>query len=163
MEWLWLILALVGLGLLWLLIMGMEKLTERLKEHDEARRAAREDIAERTAEAEEDFLIHQYEKANAMDYIENGEFKEGGDPKLHEAIRTLNSSELVQSMARRMFGEPQGTDAITASRSAFDQTPVRKKAVAKGNGVSPVKVKSSGKSELSKAEQKMLKKIKQGD
>ena len=55
MEWLWLILSIVGLGLLWLLIMGMEKLTERLKANDEARRIQKQDIAERTAEAEAGF------------------------------------------------------------------------------------------------------------
>ncbi len=40
MEWLWLFLGIVGLGLIWLLILGMEKLSARLREHDEARRIA---------------------------------------------------------------------------------------------------------------------------
>lgn len=163
MEWLWLILGVAGLGLLWLLIIGMEKLTERLKEHDEARRLTRQDIAARTAAAEEEFLEDQYAKASAKDYIENGDFTGKDDPRLKEAIETLSSEELVQSVTRRMFGNPEGTDGITATRSAFDQTPVRKRAVAKGDGVSPVKVRPTVKSTLSKSEQKMLKKIKQGD
>ena len=163
MEWLWLILGIAGLGLLWLLIITMEKLTERLKVHDEARRLAKKDIAERTAAAESEFLEDQYAKANAKDYIENADFSGNDDPQLKAAIETLSSEELVQSAVRRMFGTPQGTDDITASRSAFDQTPTHKKVLAKGDGVTPVKVRSSARSTLSKSEQKMLKKIKQGD
>ena len=165
MEWLWLILSIVGLGLLWLLIMGVEKLTERLKAHDEARRVVAARIAERTAEAESEFLEKQYAKTYAKDYIENADLN-ADNPKnaeaLQEAINTLSSDELVQSMAKRMFGAPEGTDGITATQSAFDQLKP-KRVVAKGEGVTPVKVKSSSKSALSKSEQKMLKKIKQGD
>ena len=85
------------------------------------------------------------------------------DEELKAAIKTLSSEELVQSVARRVFGAPQGTEDITATRSAFDQTPVHKRVVAKGDGVTPVKVRSSARTALSKSEQKMLKKIKQGD
>ncbi len=159
MEWLWLVLGIAGLGLLWLLIMAMEKMTERMKLHDEERRIAKREIAERTEQAEEEFLM----KAYAKDYIENAEFKGKDDPDLQEAIQTLSPSELVQSVTRRMLGTPEGTVGITAAHSAFDFTPVNKRVVAKGDGVTPVKVRSSEKSNLSKAEQKMLKKIKQGD
>ena len=38
MEWLWLFLGVAGLVLLWLLIIAMDKLVLRLKEHDEARK-----------------------------------------------------------------------------------------------------------------------------
>ena len=62
MEWLWLILAVAGLVGLWFLIMGMDKLAQRLRAHDEARKIATQDIAERTAEAELDFLEKQYAK-----------------------------------------------------------------------------------------------------
>ena len=163
MEWLWLILGVAGLGLLWLLIIGMEKLTDRLKEHDDARRRDREDIAARTAAAESQFLADRYAKDSAMDYIENGNFDGQNDEELKAAIKTLSSEELVQSAARRLFGAPQGTESITATHSAFDQTPVHHRAVAKGDGVTPVKVRSSARNALSKSEQKMLKKIKQGD
>ena len=163
MEWLWLLLGLAGLGLLWLLIIGMEKLSERLRAHDDARRIAARDIAERTAEAEEEFFEEQSAKADAKDYIETGDFKDKDDPRLKEAIETLSSDELMHSLARRIMGNQESTSNITASRSAFDQIPIRKKVVAKGDGVMPVKVKPSGKSALSKSEQKMLKKIKQGD
>lgn len=162
MEWLWLFLGIVGLGLLWLLIIGMDKLTDRLKENDEARRRAARDIAERTAKAESDFLSDEYAKADAKDYIEYADLSDQDDSALKDAIDTLSPDELVQSVTRRVLGSPQGTDGITATKSAFDQNPVRK-VVAKGEGVMPVKVKSSEKSSLSKAEQKMLKKIKQGD
>ena len=164
MEWLWLFLGVVGLGLLWLLIIGVEKLSERLKAHDDARRIATKRIAERTAEAEADFMIKQYKKANAKDFIENGDFGDQSDPANAEALKTaidtLSSEELVQAVTKRIMGTPSDVDAITAKQSAFDQSPVRK-AVAKGDGVSPVK--SSSRSALSKSEQKMLKKIKQGD
>ena len=163
MEWVWLLLGVAGLGLLWLLIIGMEKLSERLKAHDDARRIAAREIAARTAEAEEEFLEQQSAKADAQDFIETGTFTDKDDPRLKEAIETLSSDELVHSLTRRMLGTPQGTAGITATRSAFDQMPVHKKAVAKGDGVMPVKVKPSGKSALSKSKQKMLKKIKQGD
>ena len=162
MDWLWLLLAVVGLGLLWLLIMGMEKLTERMRENDEARRIAAREIAERTAEAESDFYMEQAVKEDAKDYIEHADFSDKNDPNLKEAISTLSADELVQSVAKRVLGKPKEIDEIKATRSAFDQNPVRK-VVAKGDGVMPVKVKPSGKPALSKAEQKMLKKIKQGD
>ena len=81
---------------------------------------------------------------------------------LSEALETLSSEELVQSVARRVFGAPEGTEGITADQSAFDHLHAQK-VVAKGDGVTPVKVKPSSKSPLSKSEQKMLKKIKQGD
>lgn len=166
MEWLWLILSIVGLGLLWLLIMGMDKLTQRLKAHDEARQRDIKRIKARTDAAEEDLIRKQYVKASAQDYIENADFGDQNNPEnaamLAEAMNTLSSEELVQSVARRMFGAPAGTDGITANQSALDHLHA-KKVVAKGEGVTPVKVKSSGKSALSKSEQKMLKKIKQGD
>ena len=171
MEWLWLCLAVVGLGLLWLLIIGIEKLTQRLKENDEARRRANKRVAERTAAAEADFMEQEYEKAvtkaAAQDFIANGDFGDTKNPEnaaiLQEAINTLSTEEFIQSVAKRMMGEPQGTDSIAATKSAFERTPVHK-VVAKGDGVIPVKAKASNaKSSLSKAEQKMLKKIKQGD
>ena len=167
MEWLWLCLAVIGLGLIWLLIMGMEKLAERLKEHDEARRLAAKNIAERTAQAEADFIEKEHTKASARDFIENGDFGDTSKPEnaevLSAAIDALTPEEFVTSMAKRIMGEPEGTDGIEATQSAFAQTPVRK-VVAKGDGVAPVKVKTPrGKSALSKTEQKMLKKIKQGD
>ena len=163
MEWLWLFLAVVGLGLLWLLIIGMEKLTERLKANDEARRMANKEIAERTAEAEANFWQEKVAKDSAQDYIEHAEFNGQDDATLREAIDTLSSQELVQSVAKRMFGaNNKSISEIEATRSVFDQNPVRK-VIAKGEGITPVKVKSSSKSQLSKSEQKMLKKIKQGD
>lgn len=164
MEWLWLILSIVGLGLLWLLIMGMEKLTERLKANDEARKIHKQDIAERTAEAEAEFIERQYAKASAMEYIETADLSDRNNSEqmsmLQEAIDTLNTDELIQSVARRVFGPNQGTDGIKAEQSAFDVQP--KKVTAKGDGITPVKVKPASKSTLSKSEQKMLKKIKQG-
>ena len=56
MDWLWLLLAVIGLGLLWLLIMGMEKLSERMRANDDARRIAAREIAERTAAAENAYV-----------------------------------------------------------------------------------------------------------
>ena len=161
MEWLWLFLGVAGLVLLWLLIIAMDKLVLRLKEHDEARKITVKNIKRRTEEAEADFLEKQYAKAEAKDYIENGEFT-GNDQTLQEAIDTLSSQELVRSVAKRVFGNPESTEIITARQSAFDQIKT-KKAIAKGDGITPVKVKPANKSALSKAEQKMLKKIKQGD
>lgn len=166
MEWLWLLLSVVGLGVLWLLIMGVEKLTARLKANDEARRYAVKDIEQRTSKAEALFVEEQEAKAEAKSFIENADFSNEDDPenaaKLHEAIDTLSSDELLQSVAKRMFGVPEGTDGITASQSAFDQVRPQK-VVASGDSVSPIKVKSADKPALSKSEQKMLKKIKQGD
>ena len=163
MDWLWLFLGLIGLGLLWLLIIGLEKLTERMKEQDEARRIAEHNVAERTAQAESDFLIMERAKASAKDYIETAQVTDDNDKLLSDAIDLLSSEELIDSFAKRALGNPKDTNDITAAQSVFDQTPVRKKAVAKGSVSAPVKVKSSDKSALSKSEQKMLKKIKQGD
>ncbi|MCQ2382162.1 MAG: hypothetical protein MJ054_02550, partial [Clostridia bacterium] len=115
MDWLWLFLALIGLGLLWLMIVGVEKLIQRLREHDEMRRAVTEDIAKRTAQAEEDFLVNNYAKESAKDYIENADFDENDDSVLKSAIETLSSEELVKSVAKRMFGNPKGTNEITAT------------------------------------------------
>lgn len=163
MEWLWLLLGGVGLGLLWLLIIGMDKLTLRLKAHDEARRIATKRIAERTAQAEADLMEKQIAKANAIDFIQNVDLNKdpNAEATLQEAIDTLDSKDLVHAVAKRLFGVSSDTKEITATQSAFDQTPVRK-VVAKAEGVMPVKVKPAGKSALSKSEQKMLKKIKQG-
>lgn len=166
MEWLWLFLGVAGLGLLWLLIKGMEKLTDRLKIHDEARRQALDHIAERTAEAETAFIEEQLVKDHAKNYIENADLSDQENPEnvaiLQDAIQTLSSAELVQSVAKRMFGTPEGTNSITATQSIFDQVNP-KKVVAKGESATPIKVKPATKSSLSKAEQKMLKKIRQGD
>jgi len=165
MDWLWLFLGIAGLVLLWLLIIGMDKLTQRLKAHDEARKISTQNIAERTAEAEAEFLRKQYEKDRAKAFIENTDFK-AGDPyqkvDLEQALGTLSSEEFVQSVAKRIFGAAEGTNGITAAQSALDQMPT-KKAVASGDGITPVKVKSAGNYTMSKAEQKLLKKIKQGD
>ena len=60
MDWLWLLLSLAGLGLLWLLIMALDKLVLRLKEHDEARKITIKSIKQRTAEAEAELLEKQY-------------------------------------------------------------------------------------------------------
>ena len=70
---------------------------------------------------------------------------------------------MIQAVSNRVFGAPQDTNVITADQSAFDQLQQPKKVIAKGEGITPVKVKPVEKSGLSKAEQKMLKKIKQGD
>ena len=164
MEWLWLLLGILLLGILWLLILGVEKLSERMKQHDESRRLATERVAERTAEAESAFRRKQSRKILAKTFIEEADFSELSESDnaevLQEAVEALSTTELVQSVARRMFGAPESTDAITANQSAFD--PVRR-VVAKGEASSPVRVKASKKSPLSKSEQKMLKKIKQGD
>ena len=163
MDWLWLLLSLAGLGLLWLLIMALDKLVLRLKEHDEARKITIKSIKQRTEEAEAELLENQYLKEGAKDYIENADLSsEDPDDKatLKEAIETLSSRELVQSVAKRIFGGRPSTDEIMASQSAFDNP---KKVVANGDGITPVKVKSSSKSGLSKSEQKLLKKIKRGD
>lgn len=164
MEWLWFILGVAGLGLIWLLIVAMDKLSLRLKEHDEARKLAAKDIRERTEEAEEQFLEEQYIKAEAKDFIENADFDESPEQKeiLKKAINALTPDELVQSVTRRVFSNREGNGAITADESALDHLGT-KKVVAKSEGITPVKVKKSEKNGLSKAEQKMLKKIKQGD
>ena len=65
MEWLWLLLSVAGLGLLWLLIVAMDKLTLRLKEHDEARKITIKSIKQRTEEAEAEFLEEQSLKEEA--------------------------------------------------------------------------------------------------
>lgn len=165
MEWLWLLLSVAGLGLMWLLIVAMDKLILRLKEHDEARKIAVESIRRRTQKAEAEFLEDQYRKEEAKDFIENAKIDKN-DPDsqaaLKEAIDSLSSRELVDSLAKRVFGAPESMEGIKASQSALEQVG-KKKAVAKGDGITPVKVRSSTKSSLSKAEQKMLKKIKQGD
>ena len=106
MDWLWLFLGIAGLVLLWLLIIGMDKLTQRLKAHDEARKISTQNIAERTAEAEAEFLRKQYEKDRAKAFIENTDFK-AGDPyqkvDLEQALGTLSSEEFVQSVAKRIL------------------------------------------------------------
>ena len=165
MDWLWLFLSILGLGILWLAIWGIERLTERLKVHDEERRRMDQIIAQRTAKAEAEFLEQQAAKEDARAYLENVDFDKNNPvhvEMLHEALQTLSSTEVVESMVKRVFGNPVGTEEITAKQSAFDQVS-SKKAVAKGDGVMPVKVKPSTRSTLSKSEQKMLKKIKQGD
>ena len=68
MEWLWLLLSVAGLGLLWLLIVAMDKLTLRLKEHDEARKITIKSIKQRTEEAEAEFLEEQSLKEEAKNY-----------------------------------------------------------------------------------------------
>ena len=65
MEWLWLLFSVGGLGLLWLLIVAMDKLTLRLKEHDEARKITIKSIKQRTEEAEAEFLEEQSLKEEA--------------------------------------------------------------------------------------------------
>ena len=165
MEWLWLLLSVAGLGLLWLLIVAMDKLTLRLKEHDEARKITIKSIKQRTEEAEAEFLEEQSLKEEAKDYIENADLS-NNDPEsreaFKEAINTLSSKEFMDSVMKRVFGAPTSMDEIKANQSALEQVSP-KKAVAKGDSVTPVKVRSSSKTPLSKTEQKMLKKIKQGD
>ena len=166
MEWLWLFLGIVGLALLWLLIMWVEKLAQRLKVHDEERRLASADIAERTAQAEAELIEKQATKDVAMDIIENGEIDTNNPEEMaifREAVDALNTQELIQAVSNRVFGAPQDTKIITANQSAFDHLQQPRKVVAQGEGITPVKVKPAEKSGLSKAEQKMLKKIKQGD
>ena len=158
MEWLWLFLGIVGLALLWLLIMWVEKLAQRLKVHDEERRLASADIAERTAQAEAELIEKQATKDVAMDTNNPEEMA-----IFREAVDALNTQELIQAVSNRVFGAPQDTKIITANQSAFDHLQQPRKVVAQGEGITPVKVKPAEKSGLSKAEQKMLKKIKQGD
>ena len=166
MEWVWLLLAIVGLGILWMLIVGVEKLTERLRLHDEARNLAARRIAAETDAAEADFMEKQYIKADAKAFIENADFSNQNDPdntaRLQSAISTLSSAELVEALTKRTFGTTSGTAEITANQSAFEVDHL-KTVVARSSAVNPVKVKPATKSALSKSEQKMLKKIRQGD
>lgn len=161
-EWLWLLLALAGLGLLWLAIMGMEQLVKRVKNRDDAQRARSAVLEQKIAREEADFLHVQA----AKDFIENARFDQDTDSAavsqgLQDAVDTLSGDELLDSMVKRLFGEAKGTAGITATQSAFAQKPA-KTAVAKGNGVLPVKAKPTGKGTLTKAEAKIYKKIKQG-
>lgn len=165
MDWIWLLLGVVGLALLWLVIMWMEKLAERLKVHDEERKLTTADIAKRTAEAEAKFLEEQAIKENAKDIVAHAQIDQNDPEQVKmfiDAVDQLSTEELVQAATTRAFGAPQELDEFTAKQSAFDQLNP-KKVVAKGDGITPVKVKPAGNSALSKSEQKMLKKIKQGD
>ena len=64
-------------------------------------------------------------------------------------------------MVQKAFGSPKDAGDITASESAFAVRSA-KTVVANGNGVLPVKTKrADDKTGLTKAERKMLKKIKQ--
>lgn len=164
MDWLWLILLLIGLGGLWFIIWGLERLTERMKKRDDQQRRDSRALQEKIDQEERKFLQVQA----AKDYIINvdniPEGPNGGvAPELSHAMSVLSSEEFVEAVITKAFaGAPaQNPDRVTASRSAFDEEP-EKVAVANGNGVLPVKTKASRKSGLSKAEQKMLKKIKQG-
>lgn len=161
MEWLWLLVSVLGLGAMWLIIWGLEKLVAQMKTRDDARRVATDELAERIAVEEENFE----RKQAAKEYLSQSHPTESGDRAPQEfidAINTLSAEELLDTMVQKVFGEPKDTQNITASQSAFSQQPV-KTAVAKGNGVLPVKTKrADDKTGLSKAEQKMLKKIKQG-
>lgn len=161
MEWLWLLLALAGLGLLWLAMRGMDQLVRRVKSRDDARRADSAVLERKIAHEEANFLKVQA----AKDYIENSRPAADADPdevpqEFKDAISVLSGDELLDSMVKRFFGDTKDTSGITATQSAFDQTPA-KTAVAKGNGVLPVKSKPTGKGSLSKAEEKIYKKIKQ--
>lgn len=160
-EWLWLLLALAGLGLLWLAIMGMEQLVKRVKSRDDARRADSAVLEQKIAHEEADFLRVRA----AKDFIENGQPDVNADPnevpqEFKDAISVLSGDELLDSMVKRAFGENRGAADIIATQSAFDHNPA-KTVVAKGNGVLPVKAQPATKSSLTKAEEKMFKKIKQ--
>ncbi len=161
MEWLWLLVSLLGLGALWLIIMGLEKLVTHIKASDDARRAAADKLEKRIANEEENFAMKQA----AKEYLLASRPVTAGSKVPTEfavAMDTLSSDELLDTLVQKAFGNPQDTQNITATQSAFAQQPA-KMAVAKGKGVLPVKAKrADDKTGLTKAEQKMLKKIKQG-
>lgn len=159
MEWVWLLVSLLGLGALWLLIRSIEKLVTNIKNHDDERRIASQALAERIAGEEENFERKQAAKEFLL--TPRSPRADGQvPPEFKEAMSVLNSAELLETMVAKVFGDPKDTEMITAEQSAFAQ-PVTTKAVAKGNGVLPVKTKTAtDKTGLSKAEQKMLKKIK---
>ena len=161
MEWLWLGVFALGLGAMWLIIWGLEKLVVQMKNRDDARRVATDKLAERIAVEEETFE----RKQAAKEYLSQSHPAQEGDRAPQEfidAMNTLSADELLDTMVQKVFGDPKDTQNITASQSAFSQQPA-KTVVASGNGVLPVKTKrADDKTGLSKAEQKMLKKIKQG-
>ena len=132
-----------------------------MKNRDDERQVAADKLAERIAVEEETFERKQAAKA----YLSQPLPAKEGDRAPQEfidAINTLSSEELLDTMVQKVFGDPKDTEDITASQSAFSQQPA-KTVVASGNGVVPVKTKrADDKTGLSKAEQKMLKKIKQG-
>lgn len=153
MEWLWLLVSLLGLGALWLIIMGLEKLVGHLKTNDDVRREATDKLEKRIAEAEEDFAMKQA----AKEYLLSPQpaTTDGKVPAAFAAaMDTLSSDELLDTLVQKAFGNPQDTQKITATQSVFAQQPA-KKAVANGNGVLPVKTKKADdKTGLTKAEQK---------
>ena len=161
MEWLWLLVFVLGLGAMWLIIWGLEKLVAQMKIRDDERQVATDKLAKRIAAEEENFE----RKQAAKDYLSQPHpaKADGRAPQeFVDAIKALSTEELLDTMVQQVFGEPQDTANITASQSAFSQQPA-KTVVASGNGVLPVKTKrADDKAGLSKAEQKMLKKIKQG-
>lgn len=161
MEWLWLLVCALGLGAMWLIIWGLEKLVAQMKSSDDARRVATDKLTERIAVEEEDFE----RKQAAKEYLSQSHAAkaDGRAPQeFIDAINTLSADELLDTMVQKVFGEPKDTQNITASQSAFSQQPA-KTVVANGNGVLPVKTKrADDKTGLTKAERKMLKKIKQG-
>ena len=161
MEWLWLGISVLGLVAMWLVIWGLEKLMAQMKTRDDERRVATDKLTQRIAVEEETFV----RKQAAKEYLSQSHpAKEDGSApqEFINAINTLSAEELLDTMVQKVFGDPKDTENITASQSAFSQQPA-KTVVASGNGVLPVKTKrADDKTGLSKAEQKMLKKIKQG-
>lgn len=161
MEWLWLLLLLVGLGGLWLAIMGVERLSRKVKNREVKLRRETDALREKIAVEEDNFLRAQA----AKDFIEHSPSSPAADPdavpaEFKDAMSLLSSDELLDSMVKKMFGENRNADSITATQSAFEREPAQV-AVAQGAGILPIKAKPSTKSALTKSEQKMLKKIKQ--
>ena len=160
MEWLWLLICVLGLAAMWGVIVGLEKLVVRMKNRDDERRIATDELAERIAVEEGNFE----RKQAAKEYLSKPLPPKQGDrvpQEFMDAFDALSADELLDTMVEKAFGAPKNAEDITASQSAFSQQPA-KTVVASGNGVLPVKTKRAGdKTGLSKAEQKMLKKIKQ--
>lgn len=161
MEWLWLLLALIGLGLIWLAMWGIDQLVKRVKTRDDTRRADAVRLEQKIAREETDFLRVRA----AKDFLEKPQTNPDADSnevpqEFRDAMTLLSGDEFLDSMVKGVFGAERDASSVMATRSAFDTTPV-KTAVAKGNGVSPVKAGPADKRALSKAEQKIYKKIKQ--
>lgn len=161
MEWLWLLLALAGLGLLWLAIRGIDQLVKRVKSRDDSRRADAVRLEQKIAREEANFLRVRA----AKDFLERPQDNLNPDSnevpqEFRDAMTLLSGDEFLDSMVKGVFGPTKDASGITATQSAFDSTPAPT-AVAKGNGVLPVKAGPAEKGALSKAEQKIYKKIKQ--
>ncbi len=158
MEWLYLLLFVGGLGLLWLIIKGVERLITIVKDRDVKIRKKREVLEKRIEQEEADF----YRTREYQEIIENtSPDKEITQEEYHQAMKNLSSDELMDSMIKRMFGNKEDNiENVQADKSAFAEEP-KDVVVASGKGIMPVKAKSSAKPLLSKQEQKIFNKIKQ--